>query len=107
MVKRLTLAVMILLMSVTASLAIELHDAARNGDTKIVMRLLNEGADVNARNFIGWTPLHFAAWNGHTAAVQLLLAAGADVNAEDKYGDTPLDYAQQQNHGEWITTLLK
>jgi ankyrin repeat protein len=44
--------------------------------------LLERGADVNARDKYGWTPLHFAADEDSTDTVRLLLGKGADANAK-------------------------
>jgi len=60
---------------------------------EIVELLINEGADVNAKNKWGGTPLHAAATNGKKETVELLIAADADVNAKAKDGKTPLDMA--------------
>ena len=37
--------------------------------------------DVNAKGFLGMTPLHTAAKSGDTDLVKLLVQRGADVNA--------------------------
>ncbi|MDA7520608.1 ankyrin repeat domain-containing protein, partial [bacterium] len=80
--------------------------AAGGGDIEAVKEFLAAGADVNAKDWMGWTPLHEAADGGHKAIVELLIAEGADVNAK-AWGDaTPLDSAIRHNHPE-ITNLLR
>ena len=79
-----------------------LHNAARNGHKEIVELLIAKGADVDAKDEDGWTPLHWAVVNGHEETVELLLANGSDVNAKDNDGETPLDWAD----GE-IANLLR
>jgi ankyrin repeat protein len=56
---------------------------------ELVALLLKNGANVNAKDNSGRTPLVYAADNS-TEAVLLLLKNGADVNAGDDYGMTPL-----------------
>ncbi|HWB99744.1 MAG TPA: ankyrin repeat domain-containing protein, partial [Bryobacteraceae bacterium] len=62
--------------------------AASFGSLEAFQMLLDAGADVNARNDFGLTPLIAAA--GDRDKVRLLLAKGADVNARSKLGRTPL-----------------
>jgi ankyrin repeat protein len=56
-----------------------------------VRALVQAGADVNARNNDGSTPLIVAAFLCRTDIVQHLLAHGADKNAKDKAGHTALE----------------
>jgi len=64
----------------------ELHQAATKGDLKKVKKLLEQGADVNARDSDGRTPLHEAAYKDHLDVAKLLIEKGADVNARDGVG---------------------
>ena len=65
-----------------------LHLAAgMKGHKEIVELLLAKGADVNAKNESGSTPL-FGAFNGEI--VELLIAKGSNVNARTGVGQTPL-----------------
>lgn len=75
---------------------------------EIVTRCLKAGADVNARNEYGCTPLHYAAEKVlDPAVIEALLDAGADVNAQDKGGYTPLHSAAAENwHPAIIGVLL-
>lgn len=51
------------------------------------------GADVNAANNRGWTPLHAAAVRGHAEVAACLLQSGADVTRRNRAGRTPLQEA--------------
>ncbi len=83
-----------------------LHHAAGDGDLAEVKRLIDQDADVNAREDGGGSPLHFAAGNGFVAIVELLIARGAEVNAITDEGVTPLDVAISQDH-ENVAHLLR
>lgn len=52
--------------------------------------LVESGANVNARNSTGSTPLHSACSRGNKKVVEYLLSKGADANAKDVKGTTPL-----------------
>ena len=64
--------------------------ASTRGYIMDVKSLLDNGADVNARNNNGQTALMGASWMDHTEIVQLLLENGADVNAKSNDGQTAL-----------------
>src|SRR5262245_16408063 len=70
-----------------------LLQATEAGDMVQMQALLARGAEVNARNAHGWTPLHVAAAGGDSAVIALLLKHGADVHAQSHIGTTPLDNA--------------
>ena len=74
-----------------------LLEAAKDGNIKAVKQHLAAGADVNAKNSVGFTPLHYAAHGGQKEIAELLIAAEADVNAKDDDGTTPLDWAITHN----------
>ncbi len=59
-----------------------------------IEKQLKRGADVNALDEHGLTPLHYAVGrNMDVAIIKALIEAGADVNAADSNGRTPLDYS--------------
>ena len=66
-----------------------LHLAVRRGDRDLIARLLDEGADVHARNKDGVTPLHVAIWKHDRRVVRMLLDRGADANAKRVGGAAP------------------
>ncbi|MBI5252378.1 MAG: ankyrin repeat domain-containing protein [Desulfomonile tiedjei] len=59
-----------------------LIDAATRGDLSDVNTALDKGADVNARDKFGRTPLHWAAYKGHVEAMKSLLSRGADIDSQ-------------------------
>ena len=74
---------------------------------KAVTDCLQAGADPDARNEKGFTPLHDAAVFSKTpAVVKALLAAGADLNTRSKGGETPLHMAAWFSKTPAVVVLL-
>jgi len=67
---------------------------AAYNNVKAVEMLIARGADIEAKDGSGYTPLHVAAAAGHEGIVEMLLQTGAAVNPLNKKGQTPLDVAQ-------------
>src|SRR2546429_7475974 len=83
-----------------------LLQATEAGDVGQMEALLAQGADVNARNAHGWTPLHVAAAGGDPTVVALLLRHRADVHAQSHIGTTPLDNATMRGSRKTVIDLL-
>ena len=83
-----------------------MHDTAANGEPEAIALLLEQGADMEARDDYGWTSLHFAAARNKPEAVALLLDRGADIEARDDYEWTPLHVAAMGNNPEVVALLL-
>ena len=81
-----------------------LHDAALEGHKEIVELLIDNGANVNAKNTIGETPLHQAV---SREVVELLIANKAKVNTLNRLGATPLDTAILGKQPETADLLRK
>jgi ankyrin repeat protein len=75
-----------------------LHSAVAGGDEGIVADLLAHGADVAARQELGFTPLHNAAAEGNETITRLLLDRGADRSARADSGKTAEDIARDRGH---------
>src|SRR5215469_1241293 len=71
-----------------------LHMAARRGNVLVAQALLRCGADIEARDKYGGTPLHRAVKCRQVEMVAFLLASGADGQAKSKSGQTPQQMAR-------------
>ena len=76
----------------------DLHSAAFHNNGDAARCLIENGANVNAKDSHGQTPLYVAAWKNSREIAILLLQNGADVNAEKSDGRTPLDSATNHGH---------
>jgi len=89
----------------------------------MVDSLIKSGADYNAVDSMGYTPLHLACYYGHSDAVNVLLQYRADLTRKNNKKSTPLDLAfiaykaakydsqdaicYERVHGlEWVIKLL-
>src|SRR2546423_8766741 len=84
----------------------KLHTATYQDDFDAVVKLIRTGADVNARNDYGVTPLSLACSNGNAQIIEALLKAGADPNATVRSGETPLMLAARTGNVEAVRLLL-
>ncbi|MCJ1261200.1 Ankyrin-2 [Lobaria immixta] len=84
-----------------------LQEAARGGHEDVVRLLLNKGADLEAKNSLGWTSLHLAARHGHEATVRLLLEKGADLEAKNSIERTAVQEAARHGYEAMVQLLLE
>ena len=79
-----------------------IHSAAAQRDPatslELIRMLLEWGADPNAAQAGGWTPLHSVAARGREEIAKLLVEHGASLTAKSEDGRTPLEMAQMKGH---------
>ncbi|KAL5744555.1 hypothetical protein ACOSP7_027428 [Xanthoceras sorbifolium] len=84
-----------------------LHFAAAKGHNEIVALLLENGADVNSRNYCGQTALMQASRYGHWEVVQTLLLFRCNVTRADYLsGRTALHFAAVNGHVRCIRLVV-
>ncbi|XP_073303652.1 ADP-ribosylation factor GTPase-activating protein AGD3-like isoform X1 [Primulina huaijiensis] len=74
-----------------------LHLACETADIGMIELLLQYGANINAVDSRGHTPLHRCIVRGKSSLVKLLLTRGANLQAADDQGKTPLQLAMESN----------
>lgn len=83
-----------------------LHAAAAAGNVGEIDRLVKEGANVNARDGNGRTPMMVAAFRQDDAAVRALIEAGANVNALEYQSYDVITIAAVLNDLDTLRTVL-
>ncbi len=84
----------------------DVADLAMQRDAEAVLRVLQNGADVNGKQPDGATALHWAAYHGDVKLAEALLQAGADPSVANRNGSTPLWLASIRGDAAMIATLL-
>lgn len=85
----------------------ELAHAVLASDPARIRFLAAQGADLDARDSMGATPLTIAAGARDSVTVELLLELGADANALDGSGWAPLMEAVYRDHVPSVDALLR
>ena len=84
-----------------------LHVAAKFGLAQVARRVLEDGADVNAKDGNELTALHIAAQHGHAQVVRVLLErADINVNLQNESNQTPLLLAAQMGYLDVVKLLV-
>lgn len=84
--------------------------ARANPHVDLITMILEKGADVNAINISGKTPIFYCNFSYSVELLNLLIKYGANINAKDKYENTLLhdDYIDcfDEPFEEFLKTLL-
>ena len=84
-----------------------LFKAAQDGDIDRIRRLVANGADVDARDARGRSPVHVAAFASHDAALRVLAEAGADMNALEGQSYDVVTIAAVANDPELMSLAIE
>jgi ankyrin repeat protein len=82
-----------------------LHAALAGPEPGIAAVLIAAGAEVNARQQGGFTPLHTTAHSGLLELTRLLLLNGADPTLANDAGQTPAAIAREHHHPDVLQLL--
>lgn len=85
----------------------QIHEYADLGAVPILQKSLDAGADVNAFDDEGRTPVIIAAQKNRWNAVKWLVENGADVNALDRNGRTAINYAATEKEWQSVKWLAE
>ncbi len=85
----------------------ELINATKNGDIKIIKEFLTLGANVDSKDGNDSTPLMYASQNGSLDLIKLFVENGADIHARNKEGVVPLMYATESGNADAVKFLIK
>ena len=83
-----------------------LVEAVLASDESLVADLVSRGADPNAQDPSGRTPVSFAAEIGAVRCLHSLLGASGSPDVGDVKGDSAVSYAASTGHDECLEALL-
>lgn len=85
-----------------------LHKAVKRGDITTINKMLDEGADIEARlGMLKEPPLVTAAWEGRTETLRVLLDRGAQIEAKGSGGYTALHLSVKFTYPAAVVFLLE
>merc|ERR1712062_568161 len=87
------------------------HEAAKNGDVKLMEFILKTSFDMNAKDCWGWTAWHLACKYGRTETTQVIIKNskdfGIDLNAKHKWGSTAWHLACRVGETETVQLIIQ
>jgi ankyrin repeat protein len=104
---KLVAALVLLAAAAAAHAESPLADAIKAGDRRAALEMIANGADVDAAQGDGTTPIHWASYRVDVDLVKRLLAKGAHADVRNNYGATPLDEAVKVGNVPVVKMLLE
>merc|ERR1719269_81194 len=86
--------------------SVSVHDAARRGDLQRLQEFLQDGRDVNSKDFKGVTPLGYAVGHDQLSVVKVLIDAKANLNDVDSAGNSAVHFAAGSGRLKVLEHLL-
>ncbi|KAF8225075.1 ankyrin, partial [Tricholoma matsutake] len=90
----------------TLDFAHRMFDAARNGDSQLLLAAIEAGLPVNLTNDKGNTFMMLAAYAGHAQLTKDLLRLGGDPNRLNDLGQSMVAGAVFKGHDEVVRALM-
>jgi len=72
----------------------------------LLVFMIENGADINAKGEYDLTPLHYAANNGHLSVIEYLVNQKADISKKGKDDCSPLHLAASNGHLDVVEYLV-
>ncbi|KAF8327526.1 ankyrin repeat-containing domain protein [Amanita rubescens] len=91
----------------TVEFAHRMFDAARSGDSTLLLAAVDAGLPVNLTNSQGNSLLMLASYAGHAQLVQDLLSRGADPNRLNDLGQSMVAGAVFKGHDDVVGVLMR
>jgi uncharacterized protein len=85
----------------------QLIQAAERKDVDTILRLIEEGVDINTQDSDGRTSTMIATYNNDTELAKILIDAGADVNIQDDMKNNPFLYAGAEGYLDILKLTIK
>jgi hypothetical protein len=86
--------------------SVSLHDAARRGDLQRLQEFMQDGRDLNSKDFKGVTPLGYAVGHDQLSVVKVLIDAKANLNDVDSAGNSAVHFAAGYGRVKVLEHLL-
>lgn len=80
---------------------------SQEGFTAMIKYLHEHGADIDAKGYLGTTPIIRAAGNGHLELVKYLVSQEADLDYSDEEGNFALGEAARYGHTQLVAWFVQ